>query len=176
MYKIAVTGPESTGKTMLVEALANYYQCPFVPEYARQYIESLDRPYNQKDVEIIAHKQIAAEQYYTSNQGFDFVFFDTELIITKVWFDYCYGHTPPFVINALQTGFFDLYLLCEPDLPWVPDAVREHGSDREYFFELYRKEIEKLGKPYRCIQGTGEIRIQQAIQAINSFFDCRKCV
>ncbi len=178
MYKIAVIGPESTGKSALTKALAQHYSSPMVDEYAREYVQQLDRPYTFEDVCVIAHQQIAAEKSYNninSKLGIrdklpPFVFFDTELIITKVWFEYCYKSVPDFVLKQLGEGFFDLYLLCDTDLPWEPDSVREHGHDREVFREWYRKEIEQLKKPYVIIQGTGELRTQHAIVAIEDRF------
>lgn len=174
MYKIAVTGPESTGKSALTQALAAHYNCPFVCEFAREYVEKLDRPYNFDDIKAIARHQIEAENYYSENKIADFVFFDTELIITKVWFEYCYGEAPDFVHQALMTKYFDLYLLCEPDLAWEPDPVREHGDDRDYFYERYKQEIILLQKPFFSINGTGQIRIQHAIGAIESFINNQK--
>ncbi|MEA4986084.1 MAG: ATP-binding protein [Paludibacter sp.] len=169
MYKIAVVGPESTGKSVLASELAAHYGSPWVPEYARTYVEQLSEPYNFDDICHIAHKQIEQEIAFEGNNPAPFVFFDTDLIITKVWFSYCYQQVPAFVEDRLQTGFFDLYLLCEPDLPWEPDPVREHGHDRGFFFDWYKTEIEKLGKPYLRISGTGKDRIRQAIKKIDYF-------
>ena len=98
------------------------------------------------------------------------MFFDTDLIITKVWFEYRFQHVPDFVNERLNTGFFDLYLLCEPDLPWQPDPVREHGDDRDYFFDWYKTEIEKLGKPYCSIHGMDNHRLINAVNHIDNFF------
>jgi serine O-acetyltransferase len=171
MYKIAVIGPESTGKSELCHALANNFGCEMVPEYARTYVEKLDRHYTYEDVCVIAEKQIEFEKYFEGNNSDGFVFFDTDLIITKIWFEYCYQQVPAFVEKQLQTGYFDLYLLCEPDLPWEADPVREHGTDRDYFFGLYRNEIEKLGKPYCLINGIDNLRTDNAINQIKSFFN-----
>ncbi|MDD3195212.1 MAG: ATP-binding protein [Paludibacter sp.] len=169
MYKIAVIGPESTGKSALTKALARYYKAPAVDEYAREYVEQLGRPYTYEDVCTIAHTQIAAETRYENQSSSSLVFFDTELIITKVWLEYSYQRVPSFVDDQLIKGFFDLYLLCDTDLPWEPDPVREHGDDREYFFEWYRREIELLSKPYVVIRGIGEQRLENAIQAIENW-------
>lgn len=173
MYKVALVGPESTGKSMLTQALARHFASDQVAEYAREYVEKLDRPYTFDDVCEIARQQIAFEKEYTERQSTPYVFFDTDLIITKVWFNYCYSQVPDFVEEQLQTGFFDLYLLCEPDLPWEPDPVREHGDDRNYFLELYRKEIEGIGKPWVMINGLGETRTQNAIKEIEQFFNSK---
>jgi len=167
MFKIAIVGPESTGKSELSVALANHFQCDFVPEFAREYVEKLDRPYTFDDVCTIAEKQIDEQNCYNENNLQNFVFFDTELIITKVWFEYCYQKVPEFVNRRIAENYFDFYLLCYPDLPWVPDTVREHGGDeRMFFYEWYKREIEKTGKPYAIIQGVGNERTENAIKAI----------
>lgn len=171
MLKIALIGPESTGKTELSKRLAEYYHALWIPEYAREYFSNKPTGYTFEDVCNIAHKQVEQEQYYAdfNNEVLDFVFFDTELIITKVWFEYCYKTVPDFVEDQLQKKFFDLYLLCAPDLPWEPDPLREHGDDRLFFFNWYKSEIEKLGKPYNVITGIGEERFKNAIRALGSF-------
>ncbi|MDR0371219.1 MAG: ATP-binding protein [Prevotellaceae bacterium] len=173
MYKIAVVGPESTGKTALTQSLANYYRSVRIPEYAREYVEKLNRRYNYQDIERIAKKQIEQEQGVESQENnCKFVFFDTDLIITKVWFEYCYRKVPEYVEERLKTGFFDLYLLCYPDLEWKPDPVREHGGDdRIYFFYRYENEIAKLKKPFVYIQGHGICRLNSAINGIEEYIN-----
>lgn len=144
MIKIALIGPESTGKSSLSRLLSEHYNSPFVPEYAREYLEQKGSEYTYEDVVSIAKKQIEDELFYeqSDKQTSDYVFFDTELIITKVWFLYCYEEVPSIVTEQMDKGFFDLYLLCAPDLPWEPDPLREHGDDREFFYDWYKKEIE----------------------------------
>ena len=140
MKRIAIIGPESTGKTVLTRSLAAYFGVPWVPEYAREYVENLDEHYTFEDVCKIAEHQIKTEEGFESNDVLPRVFFDTDLIITKVWFEFCYQKVPEFVTERLSKKFFDLYLLCEPDLPWEEDPVREHGDDQDFFFQWYKKE------------------------------------
>ena len=169
MYKIAIIGPESTGKSELAHKLAEIYNEPWVPEYAREYVEKLKRPYTYRDICKIARRQIEEENFFdTEVQKPKIVFFDTDLIVTKVWFEYCYKRIPFFLKQRIKHNNFDLYLLCEPDLPWEPDPVREHSDDRQFFFFWYRKEIELLKKPYVIINGQGENRTINAIKAIES--------
>lgn len=168
MLKVALIGPESTGKSTLSQQLARHYQSDCVAEYAREYVEKLELPYTYQDVCAIAQHQIEQELgSECSGSKNDFVFFDTDLIITKVWFEHCYGLVPDFVTQRLATHFIDLYLLCAPDLPWEADAVREHGHDREFFFDWYKREIELLGKPYQIITGTGEQRFQNVVAQLD---------
>jgi NadR type nicotinamide-nucleotide adenylyltransferase len=170
MFKIAILGPESTGKTELAIKLAEHFKTRWIPEYARKYIENLKGSYTYEDICIIAQEQIEEEQNVERiTTPVEYVFFDTELIITKVWFSYRFGLIPDFVKKQLETGFFDLYLLCSPDLPWEPDLVREHGEDREFFFNWYKKEIEQLEKPYVIVNGNGNQRFQNALDGLNNF-------
>ena len=168
MLKVAILGPESTGKSVLTQHLSEYFNAAWVPEYAREYIEKLSTPYTYDDVCKIALKQIEQEKYYEAltEIGKDFVFFDTDLIITKVWFEYKYREIPEFLTERMKSGFFDFYLLCTPDLPWESDPVREHGDDREFFFGWYKTEIEKTGKPYFIVTGINNQRFKNAIDAI----------
>jgi len=169
MLKIAILGPESTGKTMLAKQLADYFEAPWIPEYAREYVEKLSNPYTYEDICTIARKQIEQEEEIENQESKDqYIFFDTELIITKVWFSFRFGQVPDFVTEQLHAGFFDLYLLCLPDLPWEPDPVREHGEDRDFFFNWYKKEIEQTGKPYVIVSGIGNQRFQNALTGLKT--------
>ena len=171
MIKIAIIGAESTGKSELARALSAHFQSPYVPEYAREYVENLGRKYDFSDVCNIARKQIEQELFYEkkSDENAEFVFFDTDLILTKVWFEHCFGQVPDFLIERLERRFFDFYLLCAPDLLWQADSVRENGDNRDFFFDWYKREIELLEKPYAIITGKNNERLQNAVDAISFF-------
>lgn len=151
MYKVGVIGPESTGKTTLARYLAERYHGVFVPEYAREYVVRLGRSYTREDVETIARHQIEQLQGLTTTDGRTY-FFDTELIITKVWFEYKYGECPAWVEDALRRFPMDVYLLCYPDIEWQFDPVRENPDNREELFLRYEQEIQKLSIPYYIIR------------------------
>lgn len=163
--RIAILGPESTGKTALAQSLAHYYKGDWIKEYAREYIEGLDRPYNFEDVEYIA--QWLLNKYEEVKALAHPVFFDTEMIITKIWFKVVFGKRPELINEWLKQMNFDAYLLCYYDLPWIPDSVRENGGEmRKVLFYNYQSEIEKLNKPYKIIKGTGNERVKNAIMAL----------
>lgn len=167
MKKIVIIGPECTGKTLLAEALANHYDCPWIPEYARQYIHKLNRPYTYEDVETIARQQVkelAENEKQLVHKAY--LFLDTDLILTKVWFLHVYKRCPDWLPEAIENSNIDHFLLCRPDLPWQYDPVRENGHLRDYFFDWYKREIEALDKTFSIVEGSGELRIQEAINSL----------
>lgn len=166
--KIAITGPESTGKSQLCEQLAAHYQSTCVPEVAREYMENLQGSYRQQDILRIAKMQIAREKQAEKGAK-ELLFCDTELIVTKIWEQYKYQTCHPWILDQIKKNRYDLYLLCDVDLPWEPDPLREHPDKREFFFNWFRKELEDYGFPYRIIGGQKGERLANAIHAIDAF-------
>ena len=156
MFKVGIIGPESTGKSTLAQYLATQHGGLFVTEHARVYLEERAREhgsayaYTREDVLRIAEYQV--EQLRELSQQEGVAFFDTELIITKVWFEHKYGECPSFVEDALHQYPMDVYLLCYPDLEWEPDSVRENPNIREYLFDWYEREIQALDIPYYIVR------------------------
>jgi NadR type nicotinamide-nucleotide adenylyltransferase len=157
MFKVGIIGPESTGKSTLARYLARRYKGTYVPEYARTYVEQKgSTEVSYEELCEIARYQIE-ELSAISNQSSESVyFFDTELIVTKVWFDYAFGRVPEWLDEAIKRYPMDTYLLTYPDLRWVPDPARSNGSDaiRMELFERYQAEIEALKIPYYIIKHT----------------------
>lgn len=162
--KVVITGAESTGKSTLAETLSRFYGAPWVPELARTRIESLNRPYTYSDIEDIAKAQTEEEKQFNSG----LVFFDTWLIITKVWFDFVYGHHPDWLDRYLGQSSVDLFLLCDIDLPWVADPLRENGGEnRKKLQQLYISELEKLNAKVKLISGIEQVRFDCARTAVD---------
>jgi NadR type nicotinamide-nucleotide adenylyltransferase len=166
--KVVITGAESTGKSLLSEALANHFNVLWVPEYSRTYIENLGRHYTYDDVKIIARHQIAEEQKITGKEKL--VFFDTWLLITKVWMEFVYGKSPDWLDYYISNSSVALFLLCDTDIPWEPDPVRENGGEsREILQRLYVEQLEKYGFSYKLISGLGELRTERAIETVDDY-------
>ncbi|WP_158869926.1 AAA family ATPase [Maribellus comscasis] len=160
---IVITGAESTGKSVLTESLAKYFKVPFIPEIAREYIENIDRNYNYRDVEIIAKKQVELLHQF-SNSNYPFLFVDTWLIITKTWFEVVFKKVPEWIENEIQKTKIDLFLVCDTDLPWIPDPVRENGGEnREILQKNYLKQIEYYNFNYKVVSGYDEKRLKNAL-------------
>jgi nicotinamide riboside kinase len=168
MIKIAITGPESTGKSWLAKELAKHYGTTWVPEYARTYIENLNRPYNQQDILIIAQGQLSAEAL-EKDKAQNFLFCDTELTVCKIWSMVKYGNCDSQLIDLYKHASYDYYLLTDIDLPWEFDPQREHPNFRTELMKLYTDELHSQQKPFAIIRGMGELRLQNAIHAIERF-------
>jgi NadR type nicotinamide-nucleotide adenylyltransferase len=166
MRKILFTGPESTGKTRIAQQLAEHYQAPWVPEYARTYLEKLSRPYGESDLIEIARGQIDLEDHL-AQQAPPLLFCDTSMIVMKVWSEFKYGRCHPWIIEQLQQRHYDLIVLCGIDIPWTPDPQRENPEEREELYRIYQEELRQLGRPYLELQGGPEERLEFLIHHIN---------
>jgi len=163
--KITITGPESSGKTTIARQLALVYETPWVPEHAREYIDQLDRPYQESDLLEIARGQLAKEKEMALQAG-ELLFCDTSLEVIKIWSEYRYGRCHPWILEQLQKNRPALYLLCVPDLAWEPDPQRENEDDREALYKIYKSELS--GQPLAKVWGKGHQRIEKAIAAVQS--------
>jgi len=170
MKKIVLVGPESTGKTTLAQQLAVRFCTIWIPEYARSYVEKLNRAYTYDDVLYIAQKQIEIVEQLSHNNAV--VFFDTDLIITKVWLEVVYKRCPEWINDAIRSTAADLYLLCNCDLEWKPDPVRENGGEaRTQLFLLYKQQIEQFGFRFEIVSGVGEERLKNAIFFVKNYIN-----
>lgn len=167
--KIAIVGGESTGKSTLCEELAMHFQTVFVPEFARLYLEKLNRPYIESDLLSIAKGQIKLEDEMIQNAK-QYLFCDTDMHVLKVWSEHAYHHCDPFIKNQLTMREYDAYIITSPDLPWHPDPLREHPNptDRNYFFNLYTKLIKLKKKPFQIIEGNNKERLLTSIKFIET--------
>lgn len=171
MLKVALTGPESSGKTTLTLALAKHFEVPALLEYSRTFLNNLDRPYIEEDLVPIARGQLAQEQEL--EQGDASIYFcDTSLLVMRVWGLYKFGRSDDRIKDMLLTQPPDLYLLCQPDIAWAPDPLREHASieDREALFRLYKQNLDEFQLPYRIIEGQGKARFDCALSHVLDHF------
>lgn len=166
--RILILGPESTGKSTLAEDLANHFGEPWVPEYAREYLENLNRPYVYEDLLAIGKAQISLEDQM-AKVAKDYLFCDTDLRVIHIWSTHKFGKTDPWVLDEILLRKYDLIFLTDIDLPWEPDPLREHPDlkMRQYFFEKYQKLAHKSGFEWYVISGSREERLEKAIQIVN---------
>lgn len=169
LKKVAVTGPESTGKSMLSEQLASHYQTCRAPEFAREYLDRHGPAYEEKDILLIARGQLHNERE-AEKKAAGYLFCDTELIVTKIWSEVRYKRCDPWILRKINEHTYDLFLLCDIDLPWESDPLREHPGMREELFELYRRELISRKLPFFIVRGFGNDRLTNAIRLIEKYF------
>lgn len=168
--RIAIVGPESTGKSELCQHLARIYDTEWVPEFARFYLDRLGRPYTQDDLLQIAKGQVAWEEEKEQIAG-NYLFCDTNLLVIKIWSDHKYGSTDPWILEQLSSRPYDFYLLGNIDLIWRPDPQREHPKLRRHFFDIYEGYLKDHDLPYGIVSGIEENRVSCAQKLLEEFYE-----
>ena len=161
LRRVCVTGPESTGKTTLAQRLAESAHCEWVPEASRMYAERKGAELDASDVAPIAREHIhladaAAERALA--KGDTMIVLDTDLLSTVIYSRHYYRMVPPWVERMERARRADLYLLCDIDVPWVPDGIRDRPANREEMFSLFRDALLRRKVPFLLVRGSWEER------------------
>jgi NadR type nicotinamide-nucleotide adenylyltransferase len=182
--KIVIIGPESTGKSTLTEQLAAHYNTIACPEYARDYLNTNGTTYTFDDLLTIAKGQLTLEEKLTeevsrvkfqesgihhpspTNQ---LLFIDTDMYVMKVWCEYVFGKCHQYILDEIVSRKYDLYLLCNIDLPWVKDDLREYPDEqpRKELYHIYKDLLVNQQTPWVSISGNYQQRLQIAITAVD---------
>ena len=174
MKRVVVTGSECTGKTTLAGDLARQFGTVCVAEYAREYLDrkvaTAGLPLDERDVEPIARGQIAAEDRGAATAK-RLLVLDTDLVSTTVYARHYYGACPAWIDQAARDRRGDLYLLCDIDVPWVADSVRDRPHHREHIHALFVEALNTLGAPYVLIRGSWAARLTTAVAAVSEVLD-----
>ncbi len=171
MIKIAITGPESSGKTTLARDLAERLDACMAEEYARKYLEEnrLRGIYTMGDLVEIAQEQ------YALNRGRDcekrVLVCDTEMTVIKIWAADKFGYCPGEITTLLERQQFDLVFLCRPDMPWEPDPLREDKDRREFLFKIYAEELFLNDENFVVLEGEHEKRMAKAMEMIGALLE-----
>lgn len=192
MKKIVLIGPESTGKSFLCEQLAAHFNTLWCPEYARDYLNKNGKEYTYSDLLAIAKGQIENEEQYlrrmeemyriskehsveSRKQGSEKhdepFFIDTDMYVMKVWCEFVFGKCHSFITDTIASRQYDLYLLCNTDLPWVKDELREYPDEiiRKELYSIYKNLLSQQTTPWIEISGSNDLRIIQAVQSVEKF-------
>jgi NadR type nicotinamide-nucleotide adenylyltransferase len=183
--KVVILGPESTGKSTLCQQLAVHYNTIWCLEYAREYLLKHGMNYSYDDLLTIAKGQIELEEETISNWQLakshsppdsyrdtthhSPLFIDTNMYVMKVWCEFVFGKCHPFIIDEIEKRKYDLYLLCNIDLPWIKDELREYPDleRRQQLYTIYRNIMLDQPVPWVEISGNYQERLEKAIEAID---------
>lgn len=161
--RIAITGPESSGKTSLAEDLASHFKTNYAPEFAREFLMK-NKNYNQQDLDIIAQGQLDEIKKIETNR---IVISDTDMLVLKIWSLVVFKSVSAFIEESLSRQQFDLYILCSPDIPWEYDPLRVDEHNRDELFELYYKEIIANNYNYIIVNGSKKQRLSQVLKYLS---------
>ena len=166
--KIAVLGSESTGKSVLTEKLAAYFDTAFVPEMAREIIEKTDEcTFNHLEEIATLHAVTIGKKISAANK---LLFLDTDLTITKSYSHFLFNkelHVEPWIEEANKA---DLYLFLEPDCPFVQDGTRLNETERNLLSISHKEQLKKCNIDFVSLNGDWNNRFMSAISIVKTKF------
>jgi NadR type nicotinamide-nucleotide adenylyltransferase len=171
LRRVCVTGPESTGKTTLARRLAELADCEWVPEASRVYAEQKGSELLATDVSPIAREHIRladAAAARAREKGDTLIVLDTDLLSTVIYARHYYRLVPDWIERMERARRADLYLLCDIDVPWIADGIRDRPTNREEMFALFRDALVRRKAPFVLVQGSWEERWAIAERAIGT--------
>ena len=171
--------------------MADHYKTGWVKEYAREYLLTNGTEYNYENLLEIAQGQLALEHAAVKLAGDrmlsnsnkiiatsspEIILIDTDMNVLKVWCEFVFEKCHPWILNQIVANSYDLYLLCDIDLPWVKDELREYPDlrIRKKLYHHYKDLLINQPVPWVNISGNYEARLQAAITAIDS--TCTKTI
>ena len=172
MKRIVIIGPESTGKSTLCQQLAEHYDTQWCPEYAREYLSKKGMNYTYEDLAAIALGHIELQKKLEAEVRNNIYFIDTDMYVLKVWHEVAFGKCPSWILKSISRSQYDLYLLCNTDLPWEKDELREYPDPifRRKLFKMYKDIMINSGVPWVEISGTDEQRLNVAIKGVDTIY------
>jgi NadR type nicotinamide-nucleotide adenylyltransferase len=175
MKTVVIIGPESTGKSTLCEQLAEHYKTAWCPEFAREYLKQTNGQYNYADLLNIAHGQLELEDTMKLQAKNNLYFIDTDMYVMKVWSEVVFESCHTWILKQIAARKYDLYFLCDVDLPWVKDELREYPDlhTRKKLFKMYKDLLINQKTKWSVICGTDTQRLQMAVSILDTIFPRR---
>ena len=177
VIKIAMYGPESTGKTTLASQLADKFNTIWIPEFARDYLQNRwdtkQEICSQEDLIPIAIGQTQLENE-ALNKANEILFCDTNLLVTKVFSDIYYNNCDAVLERAAKKHKYDLIFLTDVDMPWQADDLRDKPNDRENTLAIFEKALLDFEKPYIKLSGNQDERLEKATKIIKDYVKAKK--
>ena len=165
ILRVVLTGSECTGKSTLAALLGKHFNVPVVPEYLRTYFIEHGGVLTYEDATPIAKGQLAAEEQTAQqlpDDGSLLLLCDTNILSSVVYNHHYYGKNPSWIEDTLATAPYDLYLLCDIDVPWQSDGQRDMPDGREYMQGLFEAALKQRSLPYTVVSGSIEERFAKA--------------
>jgi len=166
MKRIAILGAESSGKSTLCEALARRHGTVWVPEYLREFVDTMGRVPFEEDQFGIARTQRAREDA-AALQARDYLFCDTTPLMTALYSRVYWGRVDAQLTELARSHDYALTLVTATDTPWTPDGLqRESEEVRDLVHRMVLAELRERGIPFLLVEGDLPQRLRQVENAL----------
>ena len=96
---------------------------------------------------------------------------DTDLLTTQLWHEHYFGPCPPELTALSVSRAAHLYLVCDLDVQWVADGLRDSPRQRQWFHRRFLEELGRRGSAFQVLSGSREDRLERAIAAVESLLE-----
>ncbi|MBX3247505.1 MAG: AAA family ATPase [Myxococcales bacterium] len=165
--RVALVGPESTGKSTIARALAARFGAYVVPEHAETMIAARvadPQALTKRDFEDFARGRRASEETLARFGGALLVC-DSDALTTQLYAERFLGASPAWIADEAATSEYDLTLLFAPDVPWTDDHHRVDREGRDAFFSRMEALLRAHGRAPVVLRGDWRAREEAAIAA-----------
>ena len=171
MFRIAILGAESTGKTQLALALETRLRergvsVGVVPEALRDWCQQQGRTPRPEEQFAIAREQA---RRIDAMRGCAVLLADTSALMVAIYSELLFADRAIRDFALQQQRGFDLTLLTGLDLPWVADGIQRDGAHvRPTVDAMLRGALQQAGIGFATVYGGGEQRAANALRAIDA--------
>jgi len=170
VVKVVFLGAPSTGKTTLVQALAEHYKTVWMPEYGREYWDQhqLERRLSPEQlVEIAEDHLLREDQLIMESDRYFFV--DTDATTTRQFSLYYHGFALPRLEELAHNSLYryDVFILCEDDIVYDDTWDRSGEVNRAIFQKQIIADLTLRKIPFVRVSGNLEARIEMVAQTLN---------
>ena len=185
--RIAIVGPESSGKTTIPDELMWRLGGGRLSDGTHEHVDDEEEErHTEEDLLEVAYSQaqwfqnapgLAAEHWEIihgddpeigQSVPMEPTYFDPDILNLKILSQERFGSVHPEIGRLVRELKYDLRLLCRPDFPVEPDPRRVEPLDRERIFAVWERELKDYGFPYVIIAGSHEHRVSKAVSVVEA--------
>jgi NadR type nicotinamide-nucleotide adenylyltransferase len=167
IYRVAILGAESSGKSALAEALAKHYHTVWVPEYLREFVANEQRVPQESEQITIARQQVERETAL-AEQAKVWLFCDTSPLMTAIYSRHYFGRVDADLQALEMQQQYDFTIVTAPDFPWTPDGLqRDSIAVRLKIHEDLLDLLDERELPFLQVGGSLQSRVEQVDFALS---------
>lgn len=169
--RIAILGAESSGKSTLAAALAERYRTLWVPEYLREFVDTMQRVPFESDQPRIARIQLEREEEAAAKAR-GLLFCDTTPFMTALYSRFYWHRVDEELARLAASHAYAHTFVTAPDAPWEPDGLqRESAEVRAYVHGQVVATLDERRIPFTLLSGGIEARVEQAVSVLAPLLD-----